>query len=145
ALAPTRRLLEQGNFYQANVSLLQQMNPKAAAFQNAIAELNNYYNDSASALYEQASANGERARMLTLGVSAIAILFSLLVGALVIRSITRPVGEVLAAARKMSAGDFNFELKSDARDEVGEVVRAVAGVQGSVKRMIGDAGMLADA
>ncbi|CAM5407700.1 HAMP domain-containing methyl-accepting chemotaxis protein [Thauera mechernichensis] len=144
-VAPTRRLLEQGNFYQANVTLLQQMNPKAVAFQNAIADLNNYFNDSANALYEQASADGARARLLTLTVSGIAILFALLVGTLVIRSITRPAGEVSAAAERMARGDFAFDLQSDAKDEVGSVVRAVAGVQTSVKRMIDDASMLADA
>ncbi|ENO75529.1 putative methyl-accepting chemotaxis protein [Thauera sp. 63] len=144
-VGPTRRLLEEGNFHKANVTLLQQMNPKAAAFQQAIANLNNYFNDSASALYEHASERAHQARLMTLTTSALAIVFALLVGTLVIRSITRPVSEVSAAAKKMAQGDFNFELKSDAKDEVGDVVRAVADVQASIKTMIADAGMLSDA
>uniref|UniRef100_UPI003F4BFC3C MCP four helix bundle domain-containing protein n=1 Tax=Thauera sp. AutoDN2 TaxID=3416051 RepID=UPI003F4BFC3C len=144
-VAPTRQLLEKGEFDRANVTLLQQMNPKAAAFQTAIAALNDYFSNSATTLYQHASETGERARTLTLVISAVAILLALVVGALIIRSITRPMSEVLDAAKKMAVGDFAFDLKSDAKDEVGEVVRAVADVQASVKRMIADASMLSDA
>jgi methyl-accepting chemotaxis protein len=144
-VAPTRQLLEKGEFQRANVTLLQQMNPKAAAFQTAIAALNDYFNNSSATLYQHASETGERARTLTLVISAVAILLALVVGALIIRSITRPMSEVLDAAKKMATGDFAFDLKSDAKDEVGEVVRAVADVQSSVKRMIDDASLLSKA
>ena len=79
---------------------------------------------------------GERREALVIGIG-----FAFFIT----RSITRPVGEVSAAAKKMAGGDFNFDLKSDAKDEVGDVVRAVADVQSSVKRMIADASMLSDA
>ncbi|TAH52005.1 MAG: methyl-accepting chemotaxis protein, partial [Betaproteobacteria bacterium] len=81
--------------------------------------------------------------IIVLAVAAVAMASGF--GFFVARSITRPVGEVLAAARKMSAGDFHFELKSDARDEVGEVVRAVAEVQASVRAMLDDAAELSQA
>ncbi|MDY0074201.1 MAG: methyl-accepting chemotaxis protein [Thauera sp.] len=78
-------------------------------------------------------------------LAAIAVIVALGFGVFVTRSITRPVGEVLGAANKMAKGDFQFELNSDVRDEVGEVVRAVAGVQTAVRVMIDDAGMLSQA
>ena len=81
--------------------------------------------------------------IVVLAVAALAL--AGILGFFVSRSITRPVGEVLAAARKMSTGDFNFDLKSDARDEVGEVVRAVAEVQTSVRAMLEDAAVLSQA
>ena len=61
------------------------------------------------------------------------------------RGITVPVNGVVDAAKKMAIGDFNFKLESDAKDEVGEVVRAVASVQRAVQVMTADANMLAKA
>jgi methyl-accepting chemotaxis protein len=62
-----------------------------------------------------------------------ALLLAVLMGYLVTRSITGPTNQVVVAAKKMAVGDFDFELKSDARDEIGEVVRAVSDVQAAVR------------
>nr|MBP7656365.1 HAMP domain-containing protein [Pseudoxanthomonas sp.] len=88
---------------------------------------------------------GEQSVMLLIGLAIAALVIGIGFAFFITRSITRPVGEVSAAAKKMAGGDFNFDLKSDAKDEVGDVVRAVADVQSSVKRMIADASMLSDA
>ncbi|KAI5912785.1 methyl-accepting chemotaxis protein [Thauera sp. 2A1] len=82
---------------------------------------------------------------MVLALAAAALVAGIGFAIFITRSITRPVGEVLEAAGKMAKGDFSFDLKSDARDEVGQVVRAVAGVQGSVKTMIADAALLSEA
>jgi len=144
-LDPTVRLLQQEDFFQANVLVLQQMNPKAALFQEAIAKLNNFYNESAGQLYEYATVEGERARTLTLSLAAAAIILAILLGTLIIRSITRPIGEVVQAARKMAVGDLDFKLASDDRNEVAEVVRAVASVQLAVHEMVKDTRKLGEA
>jgi methyl-accepting chemotaxis protein len=137
-LDPTVRFLRDGDFFKANTILLQQMNPKAALLQEAIANLNNFYNESATELYEHATAEGERARILTLTLGAAAIILAILLGTLIIRSITRPIGEVVQAARKMAVGDLDFKLASDDRNEVAELVRAVASVQQAVQEMVSD-------
>nr|WP_232431550.1 MCP four helix bundle domain-containing protein [Thauera sp. 27] len=87
----------------------------------------------------------ERSVTVLIGLAIAALLVGIGFAIFITRSITRPVGEVSAAAERMARGDFAFDLQSDAKDEVGSVVRAVAGVQTSVKRMIDDASMLADA
>ncbi|MBP6490456.1 MAG: methyl-accepting chemotaxis protein, partial [Thauera sp.] len=92
-----------------------------------------------------AEEHGEQSVMLLIGLAIAALVIGIGFAFFITRSITRPVGEVSAAAKKMAGGDFNFDLKSDAKDEVGDVVRAVADVQSSVKRMIADASMLSDA
>ena len=144
-LDPTVALLKQDDFFQANVVLLRQMNPKSTQLQEAIAKLNSFYNDSANALYEHASAQGEKARTLTLTLGAAAILLAIVLGWLIIRSITRPIGEVVEAARKMAVGDLDFKLASEDRNEVAEVVRAVASVQQAVQEMVQDTRRLGDA
>ena len=79
--------------------------------------------------------------LLALAGVALGILF----GFIITRSITRPVGQVADAAKKMAVGDFNFQLQSDNKDEVGDVVRAVAAVQGAVQAMSNDATNLVQA
>jgi methyl-accepting chemotaxis protein len=144
-LTPTVKLLVAGNYYEANVLLLQKMNPKAREFQDTIGKLRDYYNASSKELFQAAEARAAKARTMSLWLGGLAIVLALVLGYLVMRSITRPVGEVAEAARKMAVGDFNFELKSDAHDEVGEVVRAVAAVQLSVRHLVEDADRLSTA
>ncbi|AWI76710.1 chemotaxis protein [Parazoarcus communis] len=84
-------------------------------------------------------------RQLMIVLAVVAALLAAALAMLIARSITRPVGLAVSAAKKMSVGDFSFELQSDAKDEVGEVLRAVASVQTSVKTMVDDASMLSAA
>jgi methyl-accepting chemotaxis protein len=87
----------------------------------------------------------EAAQKMMIALAIVAVLLSVILAYVITRSITKPVGEVADAARKMAEGNFNFKLESSAKDEVGEVVRAVASVQGAVQAMTGDASMLAQA
>jgi methyl-accepting chemotaxis protein len=61
------------------------------------------------------------------------------------RSITSPVSKVMDGANKMAAGDFNFKLDIDSKDETGMLADAVRSLQAAVQRMIGDANLLAKA
>ncbi|MBW7902481.1 MAG: HAMP domain-containing protein [Rhodocyclaceae bacterium] len=127
------------------MTLLQQMNPRMREFQAAIGKLQSFYDESAGALFRASDARTDRAQNLSLALGAAAFLLAFVLGFIILRSITRPIGEVVEAARKMTVGDFDFKLASDAKDEVGEVVRAVAGVQGAVQSMVADANTLAKA
>ncbi len=144
-LRPTVKLMLEGDFYQANMMLLRQMNPKARAFQEASGKLNAYYDSSSRALFNTADARTNQAQSISLLLGGLAFAVAFLLGFLVMRSITRPVGQVVDAARKMAVGDFNFKLESDAKDEVGEVVRAVGAVRQSVANMSADAELLVKA
>ncbi|MBR0566953.1 MCP four helix bundle domain-containing protein [Azoarcus sp. L1K30] len=84
-------------------------------------------------------------RQLMIIIAAGAVLLAAALAMLIARSITHPIGLAVSAAKKMAVGDFSFELQSDAKDEVGEVLRAVASVQTSVKTMVDDASMLSAA
>ncbi|HEX8989669.1 MAG TPA: CHASE3 domain-containing protein, partial [Rhodocyclaceae bacterium] len=95
----------------------------------------------------QAEAMGMRTEtrwMLVLG-SLLAMLLGMAIAWLVARSITAPVGAVVDAAKKIAAGDCDFELKREVADEIGELVGAVQAVQSNVRALIDDATMLSDA
>jgi methyl-accepting chemotaxis protein len=46
----------------------------------------------------------------------------LLLGFVSARNITRPITQVVALAQQMSDGDFTHNLKTDQKDEIGQLV-----------------------
>ncbi|NGX15008.1 HAMP domain-containing protein, partial [Wenzhouxiangella sp. XN24] len=97
--------------------------------------------------YAGALAQFERQRMVTVVSATLGLLLAGFIGWLVIsRSFGRPVAQVVDAADKMAAGDFEFKVEAaNPDDEVGKLVEAVNRVQASVKGMVTDANMLAKA
>ncbi|MBP6801290.1 MAG: hypothetical protein RLZZ220_1176 [Pseudomonadota bacterium] len=81
-------------------------------------------------------------RSLVITLASVAFVLAALLALWLTRSITRPINQVVDAAKKMAVGDFNFTLKSDAKDEVGQVVQAVEAVQHAVQSMSADASLL---
>ncbi|MDX9885790.1 methyl-accepting chemotaxis protein, partial [Thauera sp.] len=138
-------LIAQRDFDQATNIFASTYRPAYLTYLDALKKFISYQTELMQETGRHAEELGEQSVMLLIGLAIAALLIGIGFAFFITRSITRPVGEVSAAAKKMAGGDFNFDLKSDARDEVGDVVRAVADVQSSVKRMIADASMLSDA
>lgn len=74
---------------------------------------------------------------------AVGLVVASLIAWAITRSISRPVGQLTAAADRMAAGNFAFELNADSRDELGAVIRAIGQVKTAVQNVSADARMLA--
>ncbi len=111
----------------------------------AITALNDFQTELVEKDGADAEAAATSASHLLEILAVIALLLTAAIAWLITRSITGPVNTTVAAAKKMAVGDFNFQLSSDSKDEVGEVVRAVASVQQAVQAMTADANRLAKA
>ena len=94
---------------------------------------------------KKAEATAAAAQTLLMTLAAIAALLTAIFGFVITRSITKPVSDAVDAAKKMAVGDFNFKLENSNKDEVGEVVRAVAAVQHAIQAMTTDANTLVKA
>uniref|UniRef100_UPI003F4BDAEB MCP four helix bundle domain-containing protein n=1 Tax=Thauera sp. AutoDN2 TaxID=3416051 RepID=UPI003F4BDAEB len=138
-------LIAQRDFDQATNIFASTYRPAYLTYLDSVSKFISYQTELMQETGRDAEELGEQSVMLLIGLAIAALVIGIGFAFFITRSITRPVGEVSAAAKKMAGGDFNFDLKSDAKDEVGDVVRAVADVQSSVKRMIADASMLSDA
>ncbi|WP_306607303.1 MCP four helix bundle domain-containing protein, partial [Azonexus sp.] len=115
------------------------------AYFKSVLDTVNYLTELTASEGKAALEAAEAAQKMMITLAVIAVLLSVILAYVITRSITKPVGEVAEAARKMAEGNFNFKLESSAKDEVGEVVRAVASVQGAVQAMTADANLLAQA
>ncbi|MFM2119145.1 MAG: hypothetical protein RL722_613 [Pseudomonadota bacterium] len=119
--------------------------PTFTAYAKEMTEFIDYQTELSEQVGADAAALASSSRTLLLVLAAAGVLVSLVLAWVITRSITQPVNRVVEAARKMAKGDFAFELKSDAQDEVGEVVRAVESVQSAVRHLVDDAGLLSKA
>ncbi|MBB5213439.1 methyl-accepting chemotaxis protein [Parapusillimonas granuli] len=82
---------------------------------------------------------------LLLTLTGVAAMLALLMGWLITRSITRPVGEAVKIADGIAAGDFSIKIDTSRRDEVGQVLAALDQAVTSVKNMSAEAAHLAKA
>ncbi|MBC7704568.1 MAG: HAMP domain-containing protein, partial [Rhodoferax sp.] len=77
-----------------------------------------------------------------LGVFAVfislAVLASIVGGALVSRSITRPIGAAVSAARRVADGDLTVDIQTGSRDETGQLLQALAEMTQNLRNLVGE-------
>jgi len=121
-----------------------------------LSKVQGQYMDSIEALVsfqtEQVHEAGREAGALTSGavkfiaaLTAGAFLLGLGFAFFITRSITSPLNACITAAGKIAGGDMNVELDVTARDETGQLQRAMTTMAAAIKALAADAGGLADA
>src|SRR5574344_731278 len=140
------RLIQQGASNEEFGShLVGSLRTEQTAYLNAIAALVRYQTELMEESGKSSAAVVAAAQTLLLGLSGVAVLLAVLLGWLITRSITRPVGEAVQIAEKIAAGDFTMQIDTSARDEVGQVLTALDKVVHAVKTMSSEAAGLAQA
>ncbi|SDI85871.1 MCP four helix bundle domain-containing protein, partial [Propionivibrio dicarboxylicus] len=130
---------------EATTQMLGSLRKAQNEYIDAIMKLIDYQTDLMNAAGKDADDLSNTAKRLILILSLGAILLTIGFAYWLIRSITVPTTQLVDAANKMAAGDFNFTLGVDRQDEVGQLAHAVENVQGSVRAMITDAALLSKA
>jgi methyl-accepting chemotaxis protein len=70
-------------------------------------------------------------------ISIAAVAAGLFIGIYISRAITKPMGNMLQASNKVAAGDLTVQVKSDSRDEVGQLSQAIQNMAESLKGVLG--------
>jgi methyl-accepting chemotaxis protein len=100
-------------------------------------------------LFAAAQAEYRREQWIQISLIALAALFGLLLGAKVSSSITRPLDEAVGVAEAIARGQLDNRITGGGRDELGRLGTALAGMQASLREVIGelqtDAAQLASA
>ncbi len=126
-----------GNAAEASAVLLKEVAPASARWQSALQEMvdhqaanNQRAEDAAESAYADA-----RTLMVVLGVAAVAL------GAAVAwrttRSITIPLLEAVKVAQAVAKGDLRNSIDSSAKDETGDLLRALAEMNASLRDIVG--------
>jgi len=74
--------------------------------------------------------------MLSLALTAVA--FSFFITFFITRSITRPLDEAVAVTRRLSEGDFKFEIEIRSADETGQLLTAMKDMVNRLKVVVAD-------
>ncbi|WP_298831741.1 methyl-accepting chemotaxis protein [uncultured Piscinibacter sp.] len=129
--------INQGDPLAAEKTLNEKMMPAASAYLEAMKRLSSYQAELAKKNIDGVHSSIATAKMVLLGM----LLASLGVGAAmawtITRSVTRPLHDAVAAAEVIARGDLTQSVGSSARDELGELLRALGRMQESLRTLVG--------
>jgi methyl-accepting chemotaxis protein len=80
---------------------------------------------------------------LVAGIVLLAALLSLVIALLITNSIARPVGELASAAARIATGDLEIEVRSEGKDEIGELAASFRAMVAYLREMAGTAEQIA--
>ena len=98
----------------------------------------------AATINGQADSAASSSEQLVVIVALITIVLSILITLWLARSITRPLGEITAAAEKIAEGDLNVTVRADTDDEIGRLATAFSNSVDYLGEMAGAADRIAD-
>ncbi|HPT51234.1 MAG TPA: methyl-accepting chemotaxis protein [Accumulibacter sp.] len=119
--------------------------PAFNAYIKGVGEFIDYQTELAQKVGTDAEALAHATRNLIIGIAVAAVVISTALALLIVRSITGPLGKMVASANQMARGDFNFTLDLTSKDEVGLLAKAIVATQNAVRLMTTDADMLSAA
>ena len=137
--------LERGEFREANILLLQKVNPRQNAFNKAAGELARYFEKQSLDLNAQATDTYAAARNWIVGAGIAAVLLAILLGLAIVRSITAPLVQAVEAARKLADGDLTTHCDTSGHDELAELKRAMQDMIDKLGQTIAEVGTTSDA
>ena len=111
--------------------------PAAADYYASVNELVKYQDrrmNATKAAADAAAAQG----VMALGVGCVLALFAGLGFAVVLtRSVVKPVGEAQTLAQAIAAGDLTRDIRSNARDEMGQLMQSMGAMATSLREIVG--------
>lgn len=105
-----------------------------AALDQLIDLQNQLMTDSGASSLKQAT----QTRMLILLITALSIAFSSLITLVIARSITRPLVQAVAVAQRVADGDLTSDIASAAKDEIGQLMRALKDMNDKLAALVGE-------
>jgi methyl-accepting chemotaxis protein len=119
-------LAKTGTEHEKHEYLSGDLSTSAIAYRSALEKSLGYQNDDSAQAVSKANATTALTRSLTIGVLCTLALVVLLVGWLMIKSISQPISQLSSVMRKLAGGDLTASVPGIGRsDEIGEMAGAV--------------------
>ncbi|HET9577629.1 MAG TPA: methyl-accepting chemotaxis protein [Usitatibacter sp.] len=90
------------------------------------------------AAYERSSGMNRPLNVASVALAGVLTVLILMVVVWVMRSITSSLDDAVAIARRVADGDLDIAIAADRHDEMGKLLRALAEMQSSLRRVVGD-------
>jgi methyl-accepting chemotaxis protein len=122
----------------ANAMLESRMVPAQNVYIDAMQALRDHYTSQVERDAVEAAASARTGRALLAGFCLAGALLALLASWLIARSITRPVDQAVAAARRVADGDLTVTLPATGRDEMTLMLQALADMTARLRSLVGE-------
>ncbi|MCW5297638.1 HAMP domain-containing protein [Herbaspirillum lusitanum] len=119
------RLVVAGAKNEATMLLLQTVRPLQLTYMSAVETLIAHQNELMQVASKEVEEEYIEARNLVIALSVIALVFAGLIAWLVTRSITSPLSRAVKVAETVAAGDLTSQFDASAKDETGQLLRAL--------------------
>ena len=127
-----------GDSAGANALLESGMLPAQNAYVDAMQALRDFYTAQVEAEAHAAAESARTGRQLLLGFCTAGLLLGLLASWIIARSITSPIDAAVQAARRVAEGDLTVTLATEGRDEMAQLLRALAGMTARLRELLGE-------
>jgi len=130
-------LVKQSDQPAADALLAGKVLPASEAYLAAMAEVQKYEAELARSGAEDLQHSIASSGQALLALLLVSVAVGSAMAFLITRSVTRPLQLGVDAARVIASGDLSHPVRSDQRDEVGDLLRALGGMQLALRELVG--------
>jgi methyl-accepting chemotaxis protein len=121
---------------EAGNEIMKEFDEVSETMAGEMEELQNNQTEEAVEMTGMISTAVESVRNITFAVTALAIIFSILIAIVITRSITKPLDNALVVAETISSGDLTHEVEVERRDELGSLLGAMRDMSGKLSQIV---------
>jgi methyl-accepting chemotaxis protein len=136
SLASTERVALAGQGPEAALTLLFQADEAARRWRGLMADIVAQAAEANQVEYRAAQARQRQALVLTAAVACAAGLFAVVMAWGLMRSITQPLRQAVAAAERIAEGRLDADIALDRHDEFGRLLQAIARMQQRLREIV---------
>ncbi|MBC7957651.1 MAG: HAMP domain-containing protein [Cytophagales bacterium] len=126
-----------GDPFAAESLLKEKLLPAAQAYQAAMGDLQATERKNADAQNDGLRSDLTMAKSVLVVLALVSLCVGGAMAFLITRSVTAPIRQAVTAARVIASNDLSQRLDSTRRDELGDLLRALSDMQGSLHLMVG--------
>ncbi|MYN09953.1 methyl-accepting chemotaxis protein [Pseudoduganella aquatica] len=130
------KLKAEGALEEAEAHFNNVFAPGAAAYQSLMAELLKLQRGKIDAIAQQIEAGAGSSRTLLIALTVLVLAFGVVCSWLLTTGITKPLGQALAAARRVAAGDLTGRITVSGGDETGQLLLALQDMNSSLLNIV---------
>jgi methyl-accepting chemotaxis protein len=143
-LLPAKAALAAGKYHEANLILIEKINPAYAATAQQADALFKYLKEAGQQQLAASEEDFSGVRLSVILLVLVALLTGMLVAWLLLRTITRPLDIVNRSVQKLAQGDYTDNLEVSRNDELGKVLQGLQSMQIQLGFNVAEAKRVAD-
>ncbi len=130
-------MFQRGETAPAETLLNERLLPASQAYLASMGELRKLQDGLVVEHAAKEAGQLDQARLMLLLLAGAGLAVGAAMAWAITRSIARPIGEAVAAARVVAGGDLSQRLDSPRRDELGDLLRAIGEMQDALRKLVG--------